>query len=65
MSDSVKIVTDKEIAKITFTLNPREQLQNPTPSRDVKRGCWLIENDELWLDRESAGDADSLALPAT
>ena len=51
-------------ASFSSFLQLQQQIDHLRLDRDIKRGDGLISNDHLRVKRESAGDADTLALPA-
>src|SRR5205807_2261957 len=47
-----------------LALQACQQIQYLRPDRDVERGDRLVAHDQLWPQRERAGDHDALALAA-
>src|SRR5690606_10915819 len=59
-----KIVGDEQIRQSEIALEVPQQIDDLRTHRDVKRGDRLVCNDQRWLQRQSAGNADALPLPA-
>ena len=55
---------DEEVGQAEVVLQVVEQVDDLRLDRHVERADGLVEDDELGLERERAGDPDALALPA-
>ena len=62
--DHGKIVGDEQIGQMLLALQVHHQVDHLRADRDVERGDRLVGDDQLGVERERAGDADALALPA-
>ena len=62
--DHGEIVRDEDVGELQPVLQVAQQVQDLRADRDVERGHRLVANDQLWFDRERAGDRDALALAA-
>ena len=59
-----KVMRNEQVRGTEAVLQVLEQVQNLRLDGDVERGNGLVADDELRLERERAGDADTLALTA-
>ena len=57
-------MADKQIRQPTLALQQFEQVENLILHRYVQRGDRLVADDQIRIERDGAGDADALALPA-
>ncbi len=64
MLDDGQVVGDKEIGQVTLFLQALEQVDDLRLNRNVQRGDRLVADDELRVQRQGAGNADTLALAA-
>jgi hypothetical protein len=55
-------VRDEKIGQSKIALQLREQVDDLRAYANVERGDWLVGHDEFGVQRQSAGDADALAL---
>ena len=55
---------DEQVGEAELVLQVLEQVEHLGADRDVERAHRLVEHDELGVERQGAGDADALALPA-
>ena len=62
--DDGEIVRNEEVREPELGLQVLQQVQDLRLDRDVERGYGLVAEHEIGLERERAGDADALALPA-
>jgi hypothetical protein len=60
-----KIVSDKQYAKLTFTLQGLEQVDDLCLDRYVQRRNRLVRDEKLWSKREGPSYSDSLLLATT
>ena len=59
-----EVVGDEQISEAEPRLQILEQVDDLRLDRHVERRDRLVADDQLRLDREGAGDADPLTLPA-
>ncbi len=59
-----EVVGDEHVGHVELVTQARQQVHDPGLHRDVERRQRLVEHDDVGFDREGAGDADPLALPA-
>ncbi|CAM5491577.1 hypothetical protein SCANM63S_02430 [Streptomyces canarius] len=59
-----QVVRDEEVGEVELALEPVEQVDDLRLDGDVERRDRLVGHDDLRAQRESAGDADALALAA-
>ena len=64
MLDHRQIVRDEQISEPHLALQVHHQIEHLRLDRDVERRHRLVADDQLRLQRERAGNADALALPA-
>ncbi len=64
LPDDGQVVRDEQVADAQLGLEAREQLEHLGLDADVERGDGLVEDDQLGLERQRAGDRDALPLPA-
>ena len=62
--DDGEVVRDEQIRQVELRLQLLEQVDDLRLDRDVERGDRLVGDDEVRVERERAGEADALALPA-
>ena len=62
--DNGKIVRDEQIGQVALFLQIGQQVDNLALDGHVQRGNRLVTDDELRLHRQTAGNADALALAA-
>ena len=62
--DDAQVVGDEDVREAELALQVLEQVEDLRLHGDVERGDRLVRHDELGIERERAGDADPLALPA-
>ena len=62
MLDDGDIVSDEQVGDSELVLQVLEQVDDLSLDRDVKSAHWFIADDETGLDRQGAGDANSLSL---
>ncbi len=65
VTDDRQIVRDEQVGQPQALLEIEEQVQDLRLDRDVQRGRGLVQDEQLWLQREGARDPDPLALSAT
>ena len=59
-----EVVGDEQVGEAELALQVLQQVEDLRLDRHVERRDRLVADDELRLERERAGDADALALPA-
>jgi hypothetical protein len=59
-----EVVRDEDVREAEVGLERLEQVDDLRADRDVERRDGLVQDQELRVERERAGDADALALPA-
>src|SRR6266571_1645843 len=59
-----KIMCDEQIGKIMLALQVDQQIDHLGLDRHIKRRYGLVAHDQAWPQRQSARDADALALAA-
>ena len=59
-----KIVGDEQVGNAEFTLQMFEQIQYLRLHRHIKRGSWLVADQQLWLHGQRTGNGNPLPLPA-
>ncbi|MPM33936.1 hypothetical protein SDC9_80517 [bioreactor metagenome] len=64
MVNDQQIVCNEEIRNVQLLLQVFKRVDNLRLNGNVQRGNRLVANDELGVDRQRAGNADSLALTA-
>ena len=64
VADHAEVVGDEHVGDAELVAQVRQQVHDPRLHRDVERRQRLVEDDDLGLDGERAGDADALALTA-
>ena len=64
MFDHAQVVRDEEVRQIKFFLQILQQVDGLGLNRDIQRRHGFVGGDEAGVESQSAGDADSLALPA-
>jgi hypothetical protein len=64
MLDHREVVADEQVGEAELLAQVHEQVQHLRLDRDVERRHRLVADDESGLHRQSAGDADALALAA-
>ena len=64
MTHRRQIVRDEDVGEPELALEPLHQVEDLGLDRDVERRDRLVGDDQLRLERESARDADALALAA-
>src|SRR6266480_161027 len=57
-----EIVSDEQVGEPAALLQVGEQVQHLRLDRHVERAHRLVEHEEVWLDREGAGDPYTLPL---
>ena len=62
VADDREIVRDEEIRELELPLEIRKQVDDLSLNRDVERRHRLVEHDEVRVEGERAGKADSLSL---
>ena len=62
--DHREVVRDEQIRQLQFVLQIHQQVDDLRLDRDVERGDRLVADDQVRVERQRAGDADALALPA-
>jgi hypothetical protein len=63
IADFVRIMCDKQSGDRKLCQVPFEGLSNQTSTGQIERGEWLIEQEQLGLGSQAAGQGDSLQLP--
>ena len=63
-ADDFQIVADEEEAELATLLDRTQQGNDLGLDRNVERGGWLVENEEVGFEDKGAGDCDALALAA-
>src|SRR5712691_2128716 len=61
---AIEVMRDEDIGERKVALEIDEQVEHLNLDRLVERGNRLVEDDELRLERQGAGDIDALALAA-
>ena len=64
MADDVQVVRDEDVRQVEVALQVLQEVEDLRLHRHVERRNRLVADDELRVDRESARDADALALTA-
>ena len=64
MAHDAQVVGDEQVGQAEVVLQVVEQVDDLGLDRDVESRDRLVEDDQLRLEREGAGDADPLALTA-
>ena len=64
VTDEREVVGDEQVRETEVALQRLEQVDDLRADRDVERRDGLVEHDHLWVERERAGEADALPLPA-
>ena len=64
MLDHRKIVGDEHVGQPHLVLDIHQKVENLGLNRDIERRNRLVADDKLRIEREGAGDADSLAAAA-
>src|SRR4051812_27935197 len=64
MPDDREIVADEEKADAALFLQALQQVDDLRLHGDIKRGNGLVAHDQARVERERAGDAETLALAA-
>ena len=59
-----QVVGNKQISDVSLFLQIIQQIENLRLDRDIQRRDRLIADDEIGIERQSAGDADALPLAA-
>ncbi len=59
-----EVVGDEQVGDAELLLQLLEEVEDAGLNRHVERGHRLVEDDDFRLERDGAGDADALALPA-
>ena len=59
-----QVVRDEHVREAELVLQVLEQVDHAGLDRHVERGHWLVEHEQVGVEREGARDADALALPA-
>ena len=60
----LEVVRDEEVGEARLVLQLAQQLDDLGLHRQVERRGRLVEEDELGLERDGAGDGEALPLPA-
>ena len=60
----LQVVADEQVAEAALALEPAQEVDDLRLHREVERRGRLVEQDELRLERDGAGDRDALALAA-
>ena len=63
-ADDGEVVGDEEDAERVAALDRAQHVEDLRLDRHVERGHWLVGDQQLGIERERAGEADALALPA-
>ena len=64
MLDHREVVRDEQVGQAELALQVAQQVDDLRLHRDVERRHRLVADDQARVERERAGDADALALPA-
>ena len=60
----IEVVADEEIAHANALLEIMQQVEHDRLDGDIERGGRLVENDEVGIERDGAGNADARLLAA-
>jgi len=62
--DDGEVVRDEQVREVELVLQVLQQVEHLGADRDIESADGFVEDDQLGVERQRAGDADTLALPA-